>query len=816
MAPVFRGRGIRRGFAWLLSLALVLALLQAPQLQASRVGTPGDPLPISSDALARQSPWNRPETYPLSLRPAADRYSPSAEWLGRLILPSAGEAAATPGDWVWIELEQAPADQQALIGSRRRLRWADRPDLRRIVDAVTVDIRFGADARKLEAAHNVVPSRLNGRNRVGPLQSLAGARPVDDVTVALEGVSLEDGGLVISRPPVQITGRWQGLVQLLEAPAEVGAQADDDQVLVRHFNPASGRFDGPEERIRFPRLPPDRFGRQAFKLSGMVVSPLNQQGWQIQGAPAGDGVFTVQALQPRQITALAPQRQRNGTAAGLNHLRLANWSAAEGQPGSLHTTALVPDGAVPPEWHVGERGLLIHLFGGIGGSQAEPSPLWTTTGHFAFGEAEVVRDAISAEPRLAIRYHQIYANNPNGIVAGSQHWSAYAGNLQRGWLGSRPFSDVLVPMAPRVLDALALQAEILAARYRSGDGGGVAMVTPATSCVQDSSQALWIAIQQLRHGESLAEVSTADRQRLARLGLALDHWLTPFGQPRADWSHNAARSLDGGSGGFESSQKLTDVLLSWNSMLPRRAHDAMAADILRAGLPLWLVRTNQIPAAAPQLLPVAPTSLLGHLPVLGSLFNRVLASLLPPFQPGDLVSSLLVLAVYGALALGLGVASGFLSLPWQWPPLGQALPRVAGLLLLPALVEELLFRVLLIPHPIEGLPWLPQLAWIALSLGLFVLYHPVAGRLWYPQARALFDDPRFLLQATLLGAACSLAYGFTGSLWPPVLIHWLAVVIWLEPLQGRNRFGLAQASDSQQVLRHQALRRRAWLGGRLR
>ena len=775
----------RRWFAWILSLAMMITILSAPQLQASGVGTPADPLPISSDALARQSPWNRPETYPLSLQPAPDRYVPSAEWLGRLILPSAAETAATPGDWVWIELEQAPPDQQALIGSRRRLLWADRPDLRRIVEAVSVDIRFGANARKLEAAHNVVPSRLNGRDRVGPLQSLAGARPVDDVTVALEGVNVEEGGLVISRPPVQVTGRWQGLVQLLEAPA------DDDQVLVRHFNPASGRFDGPEERIRFPRLPPDRFGRQAFNLSGLVDSPLNQQGWQIQGAPAGDGVFTVQALQPRRITALSPQRQRDGTAASLNHLRVANWSAAESQPGSLHTTALVPDGVVPPGWQVGERALLIHLFGGIGGTQAEPSPLWTTTGHFAFGEAEVVRDAVSGEPRLAIRYHQIYANNPNGIVAGSQHWSAYAGNLQRGWLGSRPFSDVLVPMEPRVLDALALQAEILAARYRSGDGGGVAMVTAATSCVQDSSQALWIAIQQLRQDQAFSDLVAGDQKRLARLATALDRWLTPFGRPRPDWRHNAARSLDGGSGGFESSQKLGDVLLSWNSMLPRRAHDAMAADILRAGLPIWLIRTNQIPSAAPQLLPVDPTSLLGHLPVLGTLFNRVLASLLPPFQPGDLGRSLLVLAGYGALALALGVASGFLSMPMQWPPLAEALPRLAKLLLMPALVEELLFRVLLIPHPIEGFPWQPLLAWNALSLGLFVLYHPVAARLWYPQARALFDDPRFLLQATLLGVACSLAYGFTGSLWPPVLIHWLAVVIWLEPFRGREQLGLA-------------------------
>lgn len=214
---------------------------------------------------------------------------------------------------------------------------------------------------------------------------------------------------------------------------------------------------------------------------------------------------------------------------------------------------------------------------------------------------------------------------------------------------------------------------------------------------------------------------------------------------------------------------------------------------------------NQIPSAAPQLLPVAPTSLLGHLPVLGTLFNRVLASLLPPFQPGDPGRSLLVLAVYGAVALPLGLASGFLTLPWHWPPPGEAFPRVAGLLLLPALVEELLFRVLLIPHPIEGIPWWPQLAWSAFSLGLFVLYHPVAARLWYPRARVLFHDPRFLEQATLLGLACTLAYGCTGSLWPPLLIHWLAVVIWLELFRGRERL----AHTAQVSLSNRARQRRS-------
>ena len=100
--------------------------------------------------------------------------------------------------------------------------------------------------------------------------------------------------------------------------------------------------------------------------------------------------------------------------------------------------------------------------------------------------------------------------------------------------------------------------------------------------------------------------------------------------------------------------------------------------------------------------------------------------------------------------------------------------------------RQLLFRGLLLPHPLAGLTAVQLLPWIALSTALFVLYHPLAARLWYPQGRGLFDDPRFLLQCSLLGLACGLAYCATGWLWWAVLLHWLAVFLWLEPLQGRQ------------------------------
>lgn len=45
----------------------------------------------------------------------------------------------------------------------------------------------------------------------------------------------------------------------------------------------------------------------------------------------------------------------------------------------------------------------------------------------------------------------------------------------------------------------------------------------------------------------------------------------------------------------------------------------------------------------------------------------------------------------------------------------------------------------------------------------------------------------FLLLAALLGFVCSVAYLQSGSLWTSVVIHWLAVVVWLLLLGGYKK-----------------------------
>ncbi|MEL7144109.1 MAG: CPBP family intramembrane glutamate endopeptidase, partial [Cyanobacteria bacterium J06573_11] len=81
------------------------------------------------------------------------------------------------------------------------------------------------------------------------------------------------------------------------------------------------------------------------------------------------------------------------------------------------------------------------LFGGIGGENQELTPVGTVTGHFSFGLARVVREPITQELQFNIHYQQIYAHNSGGIVSGTQDWTAYSGDMQRGWIGQRPFSD---------------------------------------------------------------------------------------------------------------------------------------------------------------------------------------------------------------------------------------------------------------------------------------------------------------------------------------------------------------------------------------
>jgi len=161
----------------------------------------------------------------------------------------------------------------------------------------------------------------------------------------------------------------------------------------------------------------------------------------------------------------------------------------------------------------------------------------------------------------------------------------------------------------------------------------------------------------------------------------------------------------------------------------------------------------------------------------------------------------------GVLFAGFGLLTGLVGIGgglFEISPHFDATPLITALVavFVPAMGEELVFRVLLQPKPgalaapapqdeVEGTLSNPshaevrakvsletRLLVILASLGLFVLWHPVQVWLGLPMAQAAFLDWRFLIIAGLLGMICTISWQRSGSIWPAITIHWAAVMCW--------------------------------------
>ncbi|MEG4520350.1 MULTISPECIES: abortive infection protein [unclassified Microcoleus] len=567
-------------------------------------------------------------------------YKPIALWHGRLILPS--NEQRQPYGTVFFEVINAPKKYKDFIGKTAFLKWSTNREVQFFVHAVSQNINFTQETKKSQKSGNIHPDRLNGWRNVGPLETLAGSRLEDSVTVmlrrpviAINYSSSEHQELTIDREPVQIIGRFCALVSILQRK-----EPDSDQFIVRHFNKTSQQFDGAAEIIRIPQVQPDKNGVARSTNHLIEQSPLNPYGWYIYGERDEDSIFVVQAIEPRKIAQLTPDETHLGLEKSLAYLSNKNWENTPAQKGQVKRVLLTPNDATEnasiSPWQEGDIGIVIHSFGGIGGKKGERPPLGIVTGHFAFGVAKVVRDRFTSELRFDIEYKQVYAHNPDGIVAGSSKWQSYMGDLQRGWLGDRPVCDIIckldcvccdydfdgITLSP--LTELNQQLDIMMARYRSGDGTGASLVTPATSCVQDSSQAIYATIKKITSEiESNPQIqdwlkthpTDAQTQRfhqLVALGDSLEKVLMPLGIVRPDWRKNSRLA------GIDSELKKTffvgivnliKAAISYRTMLPRRTQDEIAKILLKQGAFLWIIRTNQVGGFDPDIEPIAPTGL---------------------------------------------------------------------------------------------------------------------------------------------------------------------------------------------------------------
>lgn len=136
----------------------------------------------------------------------------------------------------------------------------------------------------------------------------------------------------------------------------------------------------------------------------------------------------------------------------------------------------------------------------------------------------------------------------------------------------------------------------------------------------------------------------------------------------------------------------------------------------------------------------------------------------------------LAACLFAFVAVPLASKSDFIN-GWQWPGLGSALLLFGRVLVVPALLEEVVFRALLNPPP--GRATLKvRLGWGAFSLCVYVAAHPLSALLFRPSAVDVFASPTFLLLAGLLGLLCLVLYVRSGSLWGSVTLHTVVVMGW--------------------------------------
>ena len=580
----------------------------------------------------QQLPFLRPDYYPIEQSVSSELYRPIANWMGRLILPLPEQRKKIKG--VLFEVYHTDEAHQHLVGQTVELRYSHDPRIQKRVWAVTRDIYFDQRAEESRREGLIHPDRLDKWQLVSPLESLAGARPNDDVIVSLHGPEVEEvSGLVclyVSQEPTQISGRFYALVKFL-GPEESDNPAEVKQ-RVAHFNRDTGQFDGPEEVVSLPHIMANVFDINPSTSHEIENSAMNAAGWYIYGAQDHDRVFVVQSLAPRALFRLEPEQVVLGDKEAKTYLKKQAWENAGAHKGKIQSVLLSPRAedaeAAVSEWQEGDEALIASVYGGITGRKQEPYAVMGRYyfGHFSYGTARVIREPLSGELRFDIVYHQVYTNNIDGLIPGRLHWSRYMGDRQWGFLGFRPVADILLKLdafcepydlawgSGSALEAVAETLEIMTARYRTGDGTGGTYVAASNNCAQDSNQALYAAIKNWddtfkAHPPVRAMIRRHPAQaekfeRLLELGKALRGKLLPFGTARADWEYQIE---DLGSNLQEGTfSNLMRGLGSWRTIMPAVASKTVAQVFVEHGASAWVLRTNQVGGNDPDIEPLAP------------------------------------------------------------------------------------------------------------------------------------------------------------------------------------------------------------------
>lgn len=145
------------------------------------------------------------------------------------------------------------------------------------------------------------------------------------------------------------------------------------------------------------------------------------------------------------------------------------------------------------------------------------------------------------------------------------------------------------------------------------------------------------------------------------------------------------------------------------------------------------------------------------------------------------------LLLFSIVIIPLGFQFHFIKFQLLNQPFFKQCQLILSLLLMPAIAEEIIFRVLLLPNTkLETPSFISMILWGSITITAYVLYHPLNAITFYKKGFPVFLKPFFLLAVTFLGIICTIIYFYSGSLWTSVIIHWLVVVVWITVLNGYN------------------------------
>lgn len=146
----------------------------------------------------------------------------------------------------------------------------------------------------------------------------------------------------------------------------------------------------------------------------------------------------------------------------------------------------------------------------------------------------------------------------------------------------------------------------------------------------------------------------------------------------------------------------------------------------------------------------------------------------PP--PRVTASVWLLVLPFVAFALIVGFATGLVQ-P-EAPSWFELLVLPPLLIIYPSIIEESVFRGLLLPRALLSASRLRRFGAVSLSTGAFVLMHPINA--WFVDLSdtSQFLEPAFIAIVTALGYTCAYLYLRSGSLWPAIALHWATVVVW--------------------------------------